>query len=264
MGFESYEKTALAQHCSSFELLLVLDTQSEREKTFFKNKTKISIRTPTDTVHSYIHRQLGNSMNPSGETYWEGMYWDGFSPEDMGAVPLEEVECLTDPIIQKALEKCRKLIAQDPDLSVTDFYVTMDEEMLLIDNDSVSEHTSSQAHGTPSQSDQTPSEIANQRSIQSDETPDQSDQTPNQTEDTVPSNQTNQTPNQIDQTPNQSDQIPNQTSNDHMPVLVCKMWHKNVFSGARDAGVADPAAFCRDYIFRKSDGNFLRERQWEK
>eukprot|EP01083_Nonionella_stella_P088863 247903_1 len=158
-------------------------------------------------------------MNPSGETYWEGMYWDGFSPEDMGAVPLEEVECLTDPIIQKALEKCRKLIAQDPDLSVTDFYVTMDEEMLLIDNDSVSEHTSSQAHGTPSQSDQTPNQIANQRSIQSDETPNQSDQTPNQTEDTVPSNQTNQTPNQIDQTPNQSDQIPNRTSNDPMPVL---------------------------------------------
>ena len=71
-------------------------------------------------------------MNSSGKDYWEGMYWDGFSASDMGALPLSDVQCESDPITQNALDQCRNLVEKDDRGSVDEFYVTLDEESISI------------------------------------------------------------------------------------------------------------------------------------
>ena len=62
------------------------------------------------------------------------LYIKGFSPEDIGALHLEDVECKSDEILDCIITQCRKLI-EESGHKIEDFYVTVNDD----DNDSSNE-----------------------------------------------------------------------------------------------------------------------------
>ena len=122
----------------------------------------------------------GGGSDAPPKPYWQGLYWDGFSPAAVGAVPLAEAELPDDRLATMMLRQTRHEVAGLPgDLAPADFFVT------IIDVEEAGK-------------------------------------------------------------------------------TVVRCWHKNVFSGARDAAVADPGALNVDFHFRASDAELLGRKTWDE
>lgn len=76
-------------------------------------------------------------MSESAPVYWEGLYWEGFDPEKIGAISLANATAEADKHLDDILQKCRKILLEDitdqyrP--KIEDFFVTIEEEQQLGD-----------------------------------------------------------------------------------------------------------------------------------
>lgn len=111
--------------------------------------------------------------------YWEGLYWDGFSPEAVGAVPLDAAGCDDDPAAEAMLRRVRHEVA-GAGTAPEEYFVT------LVDVEAAGK-------------------------------------------------------------------------------TVVRLWHRDVFAGARDSAVTDPGAKNADYHFDARTGEPLGGRRtWEE
>jgi len=209
---------------------------------------------------------LGRQRMAKSSFYWEGLYWDGFDPELVGAIALASAN--DEEGLEKSLKTMVELIqksVKERGFKLEEFFVTrMELEPDVRKDVTATTSTASADVKIPNKSSSLAASSGDKvvatvdlNEVKKNDKNESSSSTNNINNNNSSNNQSNDK----SSASSTSAQVP--PSNAYRPdeLVIFRLWHEDVFSGARASGKANPGEKCCDYYFDKS-GVFIKYTDW--